>query len=81
MTGISEKIKIYISESVSIQKKQIKNDEPLFTGGVIDSLGHIKLICFIEKEFGISVKMEEITIENFDTIDRISGFVKNKIGD
>lgn len=56
----------------------VKDDEPLFESGIIDSLGVLQLVSFIEDRFGIHVEDEDLVPENFDTIKRIVEFVENK---
>ncbi len=57
---------------------RVKDDEPLFESGIIDSLGVLQLVSFIEDRFGIHVEDEDLVPENFDTIKRIVEFVENK---
>lgn len=44
--------------------------------GIIDSMGLFRLIFFLEQTYGISVKETDMTGENFDSLARISAFVK-----
>jgi acyl carrier protein len=46
---------------------------------VIDSIGMLELMLFIEKTFGIEVSEEDITSQNFGTINRIVAYIDNKI--
>jgi acyl carrier protein len=56
------------------------DDASLMEHGVLDSLGILELITFIESEFGVQVADDEILPENLDSIDAISRFVRNKTG-
>lgn len=58
----------------------LKKDAPLVTSGILDSLSLLKLISFIEKQFGVNIAMEEVVPENFETIDTIVSFVSSKKG-
>ena len=60
--------------------KALGDDDPLFESGVIDSLGHLKLISFLEKEFSISLSMDDLTWENFDSVNKIELLVKSRKG-
>ncbi len=60
------------SEVLDINESFIQND-------IIDSTGVIELVSFVEEEFGISVADDEIIRENFDSINKISSFVSNKL--
>lgn len=47
---------------------------PLFSSGALDSIAMISLIAFVEQEAGIEIRADEVTLENFDTAERISRF-------
>ena len=53
----------------------IGNDVYLIGQGVIDSTGILEVIVFLETEFSIKISDEEMTPENFDSIDAIAAFV------
>lgn len=57
---------------------ELDNDENLIDSGVVDSLGIMKLVAFLEKSFKIAVSDDEILLDNFETIDAISGFLSSK---
>lgn len=46
--------------------------------GIIDSLGIIELVTFVEKEFGISVADHELLPTNFDSVARLSAYIQTK---
>ena len=56
----------------------LRNDTPLRTSGVLDSLATLALISFIEERYGIEVEAHETDIDNFDRIDDIVAFVERK---
>ncbi len=58
----------------------IKNDTQLIKSGILDSLSLLKLVFFLEQKFNISVGMEDVVPQNFDTIDTISSYVASKKG-
>ena len=53
----------------------IGNDVSLIGQGVIDSTGILEVIVFLETEFSIKISDEEMTPENFESIDAIAAFV------
>lgn len=57
----------------------LKDTDPLITTGIIDSLGLMKLVAFLEKTFSIRLEDEEIVAENFETVDTISLLVQRKM--
>ena len=50
----------------------------LVDSGMLDSLSIITFVGRLESAFGISVSMADMTLENFDTIERITAMVKAK---
>jgi acyl carrier protein len=59
-----------------IDGKGLDDDTALFSSGLIDSLSVMDLVCFVEREIGRPVPPAEITFENFDSIARITAFVR-----
>ena len=58
--------------------KYLDENQSLLESGVIDSLGIMKLLAFIEEEFKIKVLDEELIPENFDTITGIMNLIEKK---
>ena len=53
------------------------DDDALLEEGVIDSLGLLEVVTFIEAEFGISVEDTDVTLENFGSVNAISAYVRS----
>ena len=58
--------------------RDLRNDDPLLESGIVDSMGVLDLVSFIEAEFGIAVADEELTDEYFGSIGRIAGYIESK---
>lgn len=56
----------------------IEPDFPLVDNHIIDSLGLLRLIIFIEDQFGIEVRDEEVIPGNFKTINDVQAFIQRK---
>lgn len=55
------------------------HDDTLFIdAGIIDSVGVLELVAFIEETFGFRVEDEELIPENLDSINRLVTYVKSK---
>lgn len=78
---MQKKIIKHIEEYLSSEDLDngIELDEDLLGSGILDSLGMMKLITFIEEEFNCKVLPEEMVIENFMTVGNISEFLQNKL--
>lgn len=47
--------------------------------GIIDSTGVLELVTFIEEEFALVIRDEELVPENLDSIRRIADFLRRRI--
>ena len=56
-------------------RTEIADDEDLIDSGIVNSLGIFQLVAFLEERFHISVGDEEITPENFGTLEGIERLV------
>lgn len=70
-------VKDYIShELVSLPELlPLKNDTPLLESGVLDSLSVLKLVLFLEQQFGVVIAPEDLIPENFETVIAICGYL------
>jgi len=53
----------------------LAEDTPLLSGGIVDSIGTLKLVGFLEERFGVTVEAHEMNEENLDTVALITHFV------
>jgi acyl carrier protein len=74
---IAERIKNFLVQQFPATKN-VRNEDPLLKNGLIDSLGILDVVTFLEKEFDITVTDEELLPENFESIHCLSNFVRTK---
>lgn len=74
------RIRQFITTNFPLARQQINltDTESLFTSGIVDSLGVLDLVTFIEDEFGVIVADEDLLAENFETIEHMEAFVQAK---
>jgi acyl carrier protein len=53
-------------------------DENLLTQGIIDSMGILKLVAYIESTFGIKISNDDILPENFQSLNCLKEFIEKK---
>lgn len=76
---LNERIKQFIAvEMVGQPNLQIGDDEDLLLSGLVDSLGVVRLIAFLEEQTGVSIPPGEITIENFGTVNAMVAYLETK---
>ncbi|MGJ3254966.1 MAG: acyl carrier protein [Alcanivorax sp.] len=68
-----------VAELAFMDKNEISNDTALFSGGLIDSVSLLEIVVYLEKTYGIKVAGTELALENFDSLDNISGFIAKKL--
>jgi len=78
---IKTKLTSFIFEKFPLaRKKNMSDTSLLLQSGIVDSLGILELVAFIEQEFGISVSDDELLPENFQTLQALTSFVQAKSG-
>jgi acyl carrier protein len=53
----------------------ISEKTPLIEEGIIDSMGLLQIVVFLEERAGVRVPDDEVIPENFETIEAIEGLV------
>lgn len=74
------RLKAYVVENFLYARPdfELEADTPLIQKGIIDSMGVMELIEFINDEWSIQVEDEEITQENLGTLGTIARFLAQK---
>ena len=79
-----ERIARYVAEELlnldPRDGRTIAPDEDLLGSGLVDSLGIMSLVFFVEQEAALEIPPEDVTIENFQTIDAIHDYLARRRG-
>ena len=51
---------------------------PLMTTGILDSIAVLKLVTFLENDFGITIEPHEAVVENLNTLSDMARLVMSK---
>ncbi|MEL6816019.1 MAG: phosphopantetheine-binding protein, partial [Cyanobacteria bacterium J06598_3] len=70
--------KQFISQTLLNSRMQVEADDDLLGEEIIDSMGVMQLIAFIEETFDCTVAQSDITIINFRTIKAIDAYLANR---
>lgn len=77
---LSNALSTYISKEILEEtSSKIGIKEELLSSGLVDSMGMMRIVRFVEKTYKINVPFEDMTIENFMTIEAISNYVSKKL--
>ena len=72
--------KVLLTEiAAGMGRKSLAPDEDLLEQGIIDSLGLMKLIAFMEETFGIKIMDDEIVPENFQSLNSMVTLVERQM--
>src|ERR1044071_6253667 len=79
--NIEEKIREFIIKNLYYaESAALSEDASFLAEGVIDSMGAMELVAFVESEFKIKVETSEVVVKNFDSIRKMANFVRRKLG-
>ena len=80
MAELREKLREFICEKTWVEQDELQDDAPLFSSGIIDSLDLLDLVVLVESEINTKVTPGQLTLDNFDSIDKIIGFSEGITG-
>jgi acyl carrier protein len=78
---ISQNIEKFLLSEIAADsgKQSVDPDADLLEQRIIDSLGILKLVVFLEESHGIKVNDEDVIPENFQSLNSIVKFVEQKM--
>lgn len=80
--NIQEQLRDYITSQFLFEQNQktLGFDDDLLNQGIVDSMGILQVVNYMEEKFGIHVNDEEIIPENFRSLRTLTDFVMQKSG-
>ena len=58
--------------------QSVTAEQDLLTSGLIDSLGVMRLVAYIESHWDITIPPGDVTLENFCTVNTIADYIDSK---
>ena len=81
VTDVKESIRAFILEYAANRGiTELKDDEPILTSDMIDSLGSFEMILFLEETFPLKIEDADMDPDNFQTLNYVESFVLRKLG-
>jgi len=71
----------FVTEELLDEEEPVGANENLLSDGMIDSLGMMRLVAYIDQELGYKVPPGDLVIENFRTIGLISDYLERSLGE
>ena len=79
--GAREQIRDFVMTRFPLARELKPGDEDsLLDAGIIDSLGILDLVTFLEESLGVLAEDDDLNPENFDSIATLVQFVESKRG-
>jgi acyl carrier protein len=69
----------YVGQKTHVDTGKITAKTMLFKEGIFDSMAFVLLIDFIEQNFKVKVKDEDLVEENFESVEAITGYISKKL--
>ena len=61
------------------RRRNVSDSDNLLESGIIDSLGVLELVTFMQQEFSVAIADEDLTPENFQNIESMVRFVQHSL--
>jgi len=76
-----KRLETIFSEQLNVAMPTPTRDTDLIAEGYLDSLVFVDLLLVLEQEFGITIQLEQLDFDNFQTINKIADFVESQAVD
>lgn len=76
MSELASRLLKFVQEEVSVGGLELAGDTDLLLSGAVDSLGVIRITQWLEDEVGTAVDPGDVTLENFQTVDRMLRYIR-----
>lgn len=78
--NVTAPIERFIVDELTLggRRTRIDPDESLISSGILDSLSLLRLIVYIEEQFGLTIEDSEVIPDNFETLNSMNYFINSK---
>jgi acyl carrier protein len=77
---ITEQIRSFIGQKFPLaRRRKIHDEDNLLESGVIDSLGVLEIVTFLNEDYSLIVEDDDLTPEHFQSIHSIANFVEQRL--
>lgn len=78
--AIASHIRSFILSDFLLGREYALTDDASFLeAGIIDSIGILELVAFLEESYGITIPDDELIPENLDSVRRVASYVERKL--
>jgi acyl carrier protein len=80
MSTIERDVREFLRDNLFLTSvESLSDDDSFLEKGILDSMGILHLIAFVEDKYDIRPADEDLIAENWDSIRRISDYVRGKL--
>ena len=76
---MKDEIRAYIETELLGDGSTLADSDDLLSTGRVDSVGIMSLVVFIEATFGVEVPPEDVTVENFLSLDAVEAYLAPRV--
>ncbi len=82
MIEVESKIKQFVLDNFLFggSPDDVNEDVSLLDTGIMDSLGVLQLVSFVEETFSIQVEDVDVVPDNFDSVRSLASYTRRKVG-
>jgi len=78
--AVEQRVRDFVLKQFPLARKSgVKPEDKWLESGLLDSLGILDLVHFLEAEFSIHLSDEELSPENFQSLTAVVSFVETKL--
>jgi acyl carrier protein len=77
-TALSEALTRFIQDEIVLDDVLVDGDLDLLLTGVVDSLGVIRITHWMEETTGVVVDPGDVTLENFQTVHKMTAYLDSQ---
>lgn len=74
--GFADALTSFIADDVALEDYPVAGDTDLLLTGLVDSLGVVMIVNWIETTLGTTIDPADVVLENFQTIDQMLSFLR-----
>lgn len=81
MTRLAAELVALIVDEVGVHDGEpVDAETDLLLTGIVDSLGVVQIVGWLEDRLGIAIDPGDVTLENFQTVQRMVSYVADRHG-
>jgi acyl carrier protein len=78
--SVAQQIRDFIRREFLFGREDValSDEQPLIQDGVVDSVGVLQLVGFLERQFDVSIQPDDLVLKNFASISAMADLVSGK---